>query len=290
MHNGVWRSKGRQWQVQMVLETLWLDQQNFTLMGHFKNPDICGKKYTSAHMKSSKFLEWVENCFLMQMLNASRCIKKEWGTAGLVAHKPRKLAVQIFSLVIALGAEITILWSLGLSGAHKIDTKTKILEEQTSTCSENSWKLFCGSFAGGKRNLWMLRDFQESTSGSKKQLIPSKDKGSRQSKRFSWLNYKLLGLIRTKRETYQKCQNRWRTTGKPKIISKVCRDTVTKARDWLKHVLTRDVKNDKKLFNDKQKEKENTVFLLNRRGKSVTKNAEKGEVLRGSFCLHQHWC
>lgn len=53
----------------------------------------------------------------------------------------------------------------------------------------------------------MLRVFQECTSGSKKQLIPYKDKGSRQSKRSPWLNYKLLSLITTKREAYQKCQN-----------------------------------------------------------------------------------
>lgn len=125
--------------------------------------------------------------------------------------------------------------------------------------------------------------FKNALLEAKKQLIPSKDKRSRQSKRFSWLNYKLLNLIRTKRDRYEKCQNRWKTTEKYKRISKVWRDAVTKAKAWLKLILTRDVKNYKKLFNDKRKQKENTVFLLNRRGKSVSKNAEKGEVLNISF-------
>lgn len=41
--------------------------------------------------------------------------------------------------------------------------------------------------------------------------------------------------------------------------------------------------NSKELFNDKQKQEKNTIFLLKRRGKSVTKDAEKGEVLNISF-------
>lgn len=43
-----------------------------TFRGHLKNLDIFGKEDTAAHMKSSNFLEWVEVCFLLQMLEVSK--------------------------------------------------------------------------------------------------------------------------------------------------------------------------------------------------------------------------
>lgn len=55
------------------------------------------------------------------------------------------------------------------------------------------------------------------------------------------------------------------------------------SKTWLKLELTRDIKNYKKLLNDNQKQKENTILLLNKRGESVTKYAEKGEILSTSF-------
>ncbi|GAB0203450.1 mitochondrial enolase superfamily member 1 [Grus japonensis] len=42
-------------------------QQNLVLMGDFNYPDICWKKSTAAHMLFIKFLEYIEDCFLIQM-------------------------------------------------------------------------------------------------------------------------------------------------------------------------------------------------------------------------------
>lgn len=69
-------------------------------MGHFNNLEICGKKNTEAHMKSSKFLEWVEDCFLIQTLDVS---------TGNEAQLDLLLTNQLSCLVIALAVVITIL-------------------------------------------------------------------------------------------------------------------------------------------------------------------------------------
>ncbi|KAK4812899.1 hypothetical protein QYF61_027293 [Mycteria americana] len=44
-------------------------QQNLVLMGNFNYPDICWKNNTAAHMSPIKFLECIEDCFLIQMLD-----------------------------------------------------------------------------------------------------------------------------------------------------------------------------------------------------------------------------
>ncbi|GAB0209293.1 mitochondrial enolase superfamily member 1 [Grus japonensis] len=46
-----------------------LGQQNLVLMGDFNYPDICWKNNTAVQMSSIKFLECIEDCFLIQMLD-----------------------------------------------------------------------------------------------------------------------------------------------------------------------------------------------------------------------------
>lgn len=46
-----------------------LVQQKLVLMGDFTYQEICWKNNTSAHMSSTKFLECVQDCFLVQMLD-----------------------------------------------------------------------------------------------------------------------------------------------------------------------------------------------------------------------------
>ena len=44
-------------------------QQNLVLMGDFNYPDIFWKNNTAARMSSTKFLECVEGCFLIQIID-----------------------------------------------------------------------------------------------------------------------------------------------------------------------------------------------------------------------------
>ena len=46
-----------------------LGQQNLVLMGDLNYPDICWEKNTAVHKLSIRFLECIEDCFLLQMLD-----------------------------------------------------------------------------------------------------------------------------------------------------------------------------------------------------------------------------
>ena len=101
--------------------------------------------------------------------------------------------------------------------------------------------------------------FKNPLSEEQNQFIPYKGKGSQQRKRLPWLNHDLLGLLKSKREAYQ----RWRSGGLSvesyKGTARVCRDAVRKAKAQLKLKLAVDVKNNKKgsfrYVNHKQKQK-----------------------------------
>ena len=127
----------------------------------------------------------------------------------------------------------------------------------------------------GTNECWEF--FNNALLEAQKQFIPFKGKGSRESKRPPWLNCKLLSLLKTTREA---CQRRgWIPVENYKGIARVCKDRVRKTKAHLELKLARDVKNYKKGFfryvNNKQKRKENTGPLLNRRGELVTNNTER---------------
>lgn len=46
-----------------------LGQQNLITMGDFNYPDICWESNRGVHKSSVRFLECIEDCFLLQMLN-----------------------------------------------------------------------------------------------------------------------------------------------------------------------------------------------------------------------------
>ena len=98
----------------------------------------------------------------------------------------------------------------------------------------------------GASDCWEF--FKKSLLEAQNQLILFKSKGSRWSKRPPWLNCKLLSLLKTKREAYQ----RWKSGLIPienyKGIARACRDAVRKAKAQLELKLARDVKNYKKGF------------------------------------------
>ena len=45
------------------------DQQTLVLMGDFNYPDICWEKNTRVHNSSVRFLQFIEDCFLLRMLD-----------------------------------------------------------------------------------------------------------------------------------------------------------------------------------------------------------------------------
>lgn len=46
-------------------------EQNLVHMGEFNYPDVCWKNHTAVDMSSIKFLEFIGNCFLVQLLDVT---------------------------------------------------------------------------------------------------------------------------------------------------------------------------------------------------------------------------
>ncbi|KAM6036240.1 uncharacterized protein LJ206_001286 [Theristicus caerulescens] len=258
---------------------------NLLLTGDFNYPDICWKNNTAARMSSIKFLERVEDCFLLQMLGVPT----------------RKEAQFLFTNQENLLCNISVSNNLGSSDHNivefgiwlsmlKVSTKTRVLDFRRANFSSLRAQLggipWDASMEDkGANECWEF--FKNALLEAQKQFIPYKRKGSKQSKRSPWLNHELLGLLKTKREAYQRWRSGRLSVENYKGIARVCKDAVRKAKAQLELELARDVKNHKKRFfryvNCKQKQKENIGPLLNSRGESVTNNAEKAEVLNTFF-------
>ncbi|KAK4828724.1 hypothetical protein QYF61_000715 [Mycteria americana] len=140
-------------------------QQNLVLMGDFNYPHICWKNNTAAHVSSIKFLECVEDCFLIQMSDMS--------------------------------------------------TRNESDQNQKRSVPE-----------------------------MEKRKIPVENHNG---------------------------------------IARACRNAVTKAKAELELKLAKSKKGFFRYVNNKQKQKENTGPLLNKKGELVTNNAEKAEVLNTFF-------
>ncbi|KAK4826132.1 hypothetical protein QYF61_005284 [Mycteria americana] len=262
-------------------------QQNLVLMGDFNYPDICWKNNTAAHMSSIRFLECVEDCFLIQMLDVPT---RNEALLDLLLTNQENLLCNI-SVSDSLSCSDHNIVEFGiLLSMLKVSTKTKVLDFRRANFSSLRAQLGGIPWEAsmedkGASECWEF--FKNALLEAQNQFIPFKGKGSRQSKRPPWLNCELLSLLRTKREAYQRWKSRRIPVENYKGIVRPCRDAVRKAKAQLELKLARDVKNYKKGFfryiNNKQKQKENIGLLLNRRGELVTNNAEKAEVLNTFF-------
>ena len=82
--------------------------------------------------------------------------------------------------------------------------------------ASESWEFF-------KNSLWEAQS----------QFIPYKGKGSKRSKRPPWLHHDLLGLLKSKREAYQKWRSGRLSVESYKGIARECREAVRKQKSNL---------------------------------------------------------
>ncbi|CAM4512741.1 unnamed protein product, partial [Caretta caretta] len=129
--------------------------------------------------------------------------------------------------------------------------------------------------------------FKESILRLQEQTIPMCRKNSKYGRRPAWLNSEIFADLKHKKEAYEKWKIGQMTGEEYKNIAQACRSEIRKAKSHLELQLARDVKSNKKgfyrCFSDKKVIRESVGPLLNGRGKLVTEDAEKANVLNAFF-------
>ncbi|KAK4827155.1 hypothetical protein QYF61_015109 [Mycteria americana] len=112
-------------------------------------------------------------------------------------------------------------------------------------------------------------------------------KSGKEGKRLARLSRDLLVKLKGKKELHRQWKQRQVSWREYKDAARLCRYGVRKAKGQLELNLARDAKNNKKgsyrYVSKKRKVKESVPHLMNTTGKLVTKDEEKGEVLKNFF-------
>jgi len=264
-----------------------LQSQALILMGNFNHPDISWEDHTARHMQSWRFLQSIDDNFLMQvveeltrrgalldlvLMNKEGLIEdvKDGGSLGCSDH-------EMFNFRILRGgsratSRITALdfrrVNFGLfKELHGGIPCTRALEGRGV---QESWSLF-------KRHFLHAQDW----------FIPLRKKSRKGGKRPARMSKELLAELRWKRKVYGMWKDGQATWEEYSNAVKVCRDATRKAKVHLELNLARDVKDNKKRFfkyiNSKQKTGDNMEPLLNEVGVLVTEDAENAELLKAFF-------
>ncbi|GAB0203375.1 hypothetical protein GRJ2_002803100 [Grus japonensis] len=178
--------------------------QALVLMGDFNHPDICWRDNAAEHKQSRKFLECVDDNFLLQ-----------------VTEEPTRRGAML-DLVLTnkegLVGDVKLRGSLGCSDHEMVEFR--ILRAARRACSKLTtldfrradFGLF-GDLLGripwdkalegrGAQDSWLI--FKGHLLQAQERCIPTKRKSSKNTKRPPWMNKELLGKVKhTKKEAYR---------------------------------------------------------------------------------------
>ncbi|GAB0209359.1 hypothetical protein GRJ2_003401600 [Grus japonensis] len=261
--------------------------QALVLMGAFNHPDICWRDNTAGHKQSRKFLECIEDIFLLQ-----------------VTEEPMRRGA-VLDLVVTnkegLVGDVKLKGSLGCSD-HKM-VEFKILRAARRAHSKLTTLDFRRADFGlfrdllgripwdkaldgrGAQDSWLI--FKGHLLQAQEQCIPTKRKSGKNTQRPAWMNKELLGKVKQKKEAYRGWKQGQVAWEEYRETVRAARDQVRKAKALIEISLARDVKGNKKSFyryvSDKRRTRENVGPLQNETGDLVTQDMEKAEVLNDFF-------
>ncbi|GAB0210120.1 mitochondrial enolase superfamily member 1 [Grus japonensis] len=261
--------------------------QALVLMGDFNHPDICWRDNAAERKQSRKFLECVDDNFLLQ-----------------VTEEPMRRGAML-DLVLTnkegLVGDVKLKGSLGCSD-HKM-VEFRILRAARRAHSKLTALDFRRADFGLLRDLlgripwdkalegrgaqesWLI--FKGHLLQAQQRCIPTKRKSSKTTKRPPWMNKDLLGKLKQKKEAYRGWKQGQVAWEEYRETVRAARDPVRKAKALIEISLARDVKDNKKSFyryvSDKRRTRENVGPLRNEMGDLVTQDMEKAEVLNDFF-------
>ncbi|GAB0204391.1 hypothetical protein GRJ2_002904700 [Grus japonensis] len=175
----------------------------WSLWGDFNHPDICWRDNTAEHKQSRKFLECVDDNFLLQ-----------------VTEEPTRRGAML-DLILTnkedLVGDVTLKGGLGCSD-HKM-VEFRILRAARRVCSKLTtlnfrradFDLFRDLLGRipwdkalegrGAQDSWLI--FKHHLLQAQERCIPTKRESSKNTKRPPWVNKELLGKVKQKKEAYR---------------------------------------------------------------------------------------
>ncbi|GAB0190077.1 hypothetical protein GRJ2_001473000 [Grus japonensis] len=261
--------------------------QALVLTGDFNHPDICWRDNTAEHKQSRKFLECVDDNFLLQVIGEPT---RRGAMLDLILTNKESLV-----------GDVKLEGSLGCSD-HKM-VEFKFLRAARRACSKLTTLDFRRADFGlfrdllgripwdkalegrGAQDSWLV--FKHHLLQAQERCIPTKRKSGKNTRRSVWMNKELLGKVKQKKEAcrgWKQGQVAWEEY---RETVRAARDQVRKAKALIEISLARAVKDNKKSFyryvSDKRRTRENVGLLRNETGDLVTQDMEKAEVLNDFF-------
>ena len=256
-------------------------------MGDFNHPDICWRDNTAGHKQSGRFLECVDDNFLLQ-----------------VVEEPTRRGAML-DLVLTnkegLVGNVKLKGSLGCSDHEMVEFKilralrrahSKLTTLDLRRADFGLFRDLLGRVpwdkaleGRGAQESWVI--FKDHLLQAQERCIPTKRKSGKNATRPAWMNKELLDKLQHRKEAYRGWKQGQVAWEEYREIVRAARNQVRKAKAMIELNLARDIKDNKKRFyryiGDKRKTRENVGPLRNEMGDLVTRDTEKAEVLNDFF-------
>ncbi|KAM9590815.1 uncharacterized protein ACIBXB_005869 [Morphnus guianensis] len=263
--------------------------QALGLMGNFNHPDICWRDNTAGHKQSRRFLECVDDNFLLQVIEEPT---RRGARLDLVLTNKEGLVGNV-KLKGSLGcSDHEMVEFKNLRAARRAHSKLTTLDFRRADfglfrdlLGRVPWDT---ALEGrGVQASWLI--FKDHLLQAQERCIPTKRKSDKTTSRPAWMNKELLDKLKHKKEAYRGWKQGQVAWEEYREIVQAARDQVRKAKALIELNLSRDVKGNKKSFyryvGDKRKTRENVGPLWKDMGDLVTRDMEKAEVLNDFFAL-----
>ncbi|GAB0204924.1 hypothetical protein GRJ2_002958000 [Grus japonensis] len=177
--------------------------QALVLMGDFNHPNICWRDNTAGHKQSRKFLECVDDNFLLQVIEEPT---RRGAMLDLVLTSKEGLVGDV-KLKGSLGcSDHEMVEFKILRAARRAHSKLTTLDFRRADfslfrdlLSRIPWdKALEGR---GAQDSWLI--FKGHLLQAQEQCIPTKRKSSKNTKTHQWMNKELLGKVKQKKEAYR---------------------------------------------------------------------------------------
>jgi len=251
-------------------------------MGDFNHPDISWGDHTARQVQSRRFLQSIDDNFLMQVVEEST---RKGALLDLVLTNKEGLVEDVKVGGRLSCSDHEMVEFRILRGGSRAISSIKTLDFRI--VNFGNFKELLGGIpwaraleGRGVQECWSL--FKQHFLHAQEQCIHVRKGG----KRPAWLNKELLVEIGCKRKVHGMWKERKATWEEYNYVVRACRDATRNAKAHLELKLAKDVKNKKGFFNYisiKRKARDNVGPLLKEAGVLVTEDAEKAELMNAFF-------